>query len=72
MPRQETERVIKTLMETRRHLLEWGITDVFMRAAKGRGASKTQFGHLWRAFVREYYGRRSTSGEVILDHPSKA
>jgi hypothetical protein len=66
------ERILKTLPETRRHLLEWGITETFMRAAKGRGASQEQSVDLWRKFVRQYQGRRSTSGEVTLDYPSKA
>jgi len=71
MPRQEPEQVSKSLTQTRRDLLEWGITELFMRAAKGRGASQEQSANLWKKFVRQYYGRKST-GDVILDQPSKA
>ena len=72
MPSQEREPVSKSLTQTRRHLLEWGITELFERAAKGRGACHQEFIDLWRTFVRQYYGRLSTSGVVILDHRAKA
>jgi hypothetical protein len=72
MPMNQKEQVSKSLAQTRRDLLTWGITDLFMRAAVGRGATQIQFADLWRKFVHLYYGRLSTTGVVILDHPSKA
>jgi hypothetical protein len=66
------EPLVRSCQATRRRLLEWGVAKLFNEGTLKRGLAAHERAELYRLFIDQFYGRRNSLGQLILDHPDTA